>query len=71
MLKKGDPCYVRNHYGEIEECRYSHANGKSHTVHDQSGGVIKVGKYKPDNVWSGRFVCMTGIRGKNENQKDQ
>ena len=61
MLKKGDPCYVRNHYGEIEECRYGHVNGMVHTVYDKSGGIIKISRFKPKDIWSGRFVCMTGL----------
>lgn len=61
MLKKGDKCYVRNHYGKIEECRYGHANGLVHTVYDKAGGMIKVSRFKPGDCWSGRFVCMTGM----------
>lgn len=60
-LKKGDKCYVRNCRGEIEECWYGHVKGRVHTVYDTSGGIIKVSRYKPKDIWSGRFVCMTGM----------
>lgn len=67
MLKKGDPCYVRNCRGEIEECRYSHVNGRVHTVYDKSGGIIRVSRFKPDNIWAGRFVRMTGLNKGEDN----
>lgn len=77
MLKKGDKCWVRLHGGEIVEAIYDKADRlkKSHWVILENGTDALARPIPTSDTTCGkpdcRFVCMTGIRGKNENQKDQ
>lgn len=76
MLKKGDKCHVRLKSGEIVDAQYERDAGKKlHFVKLFRGGFALAGSELTNcnvcGILDCRFVCMTGIRGKNENQKGQ
>lgn len=65
MLKKGDKCHVRLADGRIAEAEYNHKGflgGRYHWVKIGDENFLASRKiYERDDC---RFVCMTGIKGK-------
>lgn len=67
MLKKGDPCYVR-HNGKIKEAIYIEPSNipKCHrvTIKGKEHDYLLASNFKSVFGSYCRFVCMTGINGK-------
>lgn len=77
MLKKGDPCYVRLFGGDIVKAKYDSSindGRKRHWVILESGKYGLVDKKITDDLFCDipdcRFVCMTGINGKDNEARD-
>lgn len=70
MLKKGDKCHVRLKSGEIVEAVYNNRVGRSYKLHEVSvcNKMMVAVWWRLDTLyeWECRFVCMTGIKGKDK-----